>query len=357
MKRSLTVLFVAAIAFLSLEIKTRAALVFIDRFEYDVSRTNPNAVDLFRQQGWATAKTQQSPSNGANGYLYTVTSIPGYSGPLPGNNSSRVLAIEALPGTLQGQTDFYLQLGTGQVQNAIPGDVWIQFWLYPQDSGSQRSRYTSNKFFYVCKDAYPCHSHTWMLIQGAQNFHASNSFPYGETAAGNFMWAAASSAGASNISYAGPGADVYASSSLGHNRSPMGMERNRWTLVKMHFNTTRTSGNSWEMWMRTYGGNWTKTAEWIGGVTPGFTWNIPSGSVGGHASMRMPTTVGRPDNQWYDYWMYMDDFAMATMESDLPTYTDGGSGGGSSSRPASPTNLRIISAFFQASRLFSWPPA
>ena len=69
------------------------------------------------------------------------------------------------------------------------------------------------------------------------------------------------------------------------------MRPNRWTLVKMHFNTTSTTGNSWEMWLRPYGGTWLKVAEWIGGVTPGFTWDIPAGSVGGHRVLRMPTTV------------------------------------------------------------------
>jgi len=94
------------------------------------------------------------------------------------------------------------------------------------------------------------------------------------------------------------------------------VKRNRWTLVKMHFNTTRTSGNSWEAWVRPYGGAWTKVSEWIGGQTPGFTWDIPSASVGGHRVLRMPSTVNG------NYWMYMDDFVIATSEEDLPNYPD-----------------------------------
>ena len=102
------------------------------------------------------------------------------------------------------------------------------------------------------------------------------------------------------------------------------MRPNRWTLVKMHFNTTNTTGNSWEMWLKPYGGGWTKVSEFIGGRTPNFSWNIPSASVGGHRVLRMPTTVGGPTSQWYDYWMYMDDFVMATTEGDLPVYGDSG---------------------------------
>ena len=154
----------------------------MDRFEYAVGRSDPNAAQLFIQNGWSHAKTQQSAN--ARGYLHTVTSIPGFSGAFPGTNSSRVLAIEALPGTLNGQTDFYLQLGNGESaasDDYIPGDVWFQFWIYPQNYGNQVSRYgTRNKFLYVCNTAYPCHSHLWMISQGSNTYNLANQFPQGD---------------------------------------------------------------------------------------------------------------------------------------------------------------------------------
>ena len=138
MRRNLTFFLVIAMALLFFERSTRARVVFMDRFEYAVGRSDPNAAQLFIQNGWSHAKTQQSAN--ARGYLHTVTSIPGFSGAFPGTNSSRVLAIEALPGTLNGQTDFYLQLGNGESaasDDYIPGDVWFQFWIYPQNYGKQ----------------------------------------------------------------------------------------------------------------------------------------------------------------------------------------------------------------------------
>ena len=92
------------------------------------------------------------------------------------------------------------------------------------------------------------------------------------------------------------------------------MRPNRWTLVKMHFNTSATTGNPWEVWLRPMGGSWSKVSEWIGGRTRGFTWDIPAASVGGHRVLRMPTTV---DN---NFWLYMDDYVIARTEAALPVY-------------------------------------
>jgi len=99
---------------------------------------------------------------------------------------------------------------------------------------------------------------------------------------------------------------------------------NRWTLVKLHFDTSKTSVG-WEAWLRPMGGKWVKVAEWIDGVTPDFSWKIPEKKVGGHRVFRMPTTNGgwgeRAKNNM-DSWRYMDDFAMATSEETLPKYPE-----------------------------------
>ena len=349
MRRNLAVFFVIAVALLLLPIGARARVVFMDRFEYAVGRSDPNAASLFVQNGWSHAKTQQN-SSGAHGYLHTVTSIPGYSGPFPGTNSTRVLAMEALPESLGGQTDFYLGLGGSGAayEDYIPGDVWLQFWIYPLNSGSQTSTFsTREKFLYVCNTDYPCHSHLWMVMSGSPTYNPNNMFPVGDPSRGQFLWTVRQAAGVSEIwNTLG---DPYAQGNIGSPNPTEWMRPNRWTLVKMHFNTTRTSGNSWEVWLRPQGGAWTKVSEWIGGQTPGFTWNIPSASVGGHRVLRMPTTVD------HDYRMYMDDFVMATTESDLPAYSDGGSSSGSS--PQAPTNLRIIAGLFERALALLRDPA
>jgi hypothetical protein len=296
-----------------------ARVVFADAFEYEVQRSDPNARQIFVSQGWSHAKTQQDAS-GAKGYFYTVNSIPGFTGRFPGTDSSRVVLMEALPGTLGYQTDFYLELGNGSSaahDNFIPGDVWIQFWIYPQHFGNQLSRFgTRNKFIYACNSTYPCSQYQWMLSWGSNTYNQSNMNPRGNPTNGEFFFHVASP-------YANKAGDENPDQ-LGQTNLSDWPRPNRWTLVKMRFNTTRTTGNSWEMWLRPYGGAWIKVAEWIGGVTPGFTWDIPSNVARGHRVVRMPTTVGATTGQWYDSWTYMDDFVIATTEQDLPVYSDGG---------------------------------
>ncbi len=352
MRRSLALFCVVATALLILENSVRARVVFSDRFEYVAGRSDPNAANVFVQNGWSNAKTQQN-SSGAKGYLHTVTSIPGYSGAFPGTNSSRVLAIEALPITLGVQTDFYLQYGNGSssaYDDTIPGDVWFQFWIYPLQSGSQTSTFGQReKFFYVCNMDYPCHSHLWMIMSTPATNNPNNMFPLGYPSQGEFFWLLRNSAGVSQIT--NTTGDPDSQSAIGSPNPTEWMRPNRWTLVKMHVNTTATTGNSWEVWLRPYGRGWTKVSEWIGGRTPGFTWNIPSESVGGHRVLRMPTTSD------YDYTMYMDDFVMATAESDLPVYPDAGAGVPS---PQAPTNIRVIraaAAFFDRALAFLRDPS
>jgi hypothetical protein len=295
-------------------------VLFQDTFEYVADRADPGAAAMFVQQGWSHAKTQQN-SSGAHGYLHTVATIPGYVGPFPGLNSTRVLALEALPrqfppapGTDIYQTDFFLQLGSGTgPANVIPGDVWFQFWIYPLQDATHPSQFNNRaKFFYACNTDYPCHSHLWMVMTNAFTNNPANWFPWGDPAQGQFAWLLRDAAGASEI--LNTTGDPYATSGVGPQALTEWMRPNRWTLVKMHMKTTATTGNSWEVWLKPLGGNWTKVSEWIGGVTPGFTWDIPAASVGGHRVLRMPTTVD------LDYWLYMDDFVMATTEAALPVY-------------------------------------
>jgi hypothetical protein len=86
--------------------------------------------------------------------------------------------------------------------------------------------------------------------------------------------------------------------------------------VKLHIDTSGAQG-SYEAWIRpAHQPDWTKIAEWIGDVTPQFTWPLAEGAQReGHRALRIPTTVNDVDN-----WILWDDFAIAQSEASLPQY-------------------------------------
>ena len=78
---------------------------------------------------------------------------------------------------------------------------------------------------------------------------------------------------------------------LGHTSLDEHIAANRWQLMKLHMDTSTTSGK-FEAWLRPLGGKTVKVAEWIDGVTPDFAWKIPVDKVGGYKVFRIPTTIG-----------------------------------------------------------------
>lgn len=298
-------------------IQSRPDLLFFDDFEYVVGRDDPDANKLFVQQGkWTGAKTKQSGGRG-NGYLYTVDKIPGFRAALPGIDSQRVLAIEALPHTFGFQTDFFLQYGIGAdpaYENVIPSNVWFQFWIYINHHGEQRSQIDTGKLIYPCDTAFPCRTNKWLLTFGSWSQPPRYKSLGSPSKKGAFLQHPASGSPIVN-----PSADPDNRWKLGQTNTSQYMAANRWTLVKIHLDTT-TESAVYEAWMRPQGDTWTKVSEWIDGVSPrGFVWrNTP----GGHRVIRIPTTIGHadPKRRSYDSWIYMDDFAMARTEAGLPTY-------------------------------------
>jgi PKD repeat protein len=297
-----------------------AGVTFFDDFEYTIDRDNssdPTGIDnaFVNQGGWHRAKAVNITGS-HNGYLYTVDDIPGYSGPFPGSNSAKVLAMEALPGSMGSQTDFYLQYGDGNTPDTVPADVWFQFWIYsnyydaPQDINDQLSTYENRfKFIYPCNSSYPC-------TEGNLKWLNTLGYTTAEPFWGNtdnrelFMTTIDPYANYINYHQAAPeNRFKLGQTDLSENITP-----NRWTLVKIHYDTSDTSG-TFEAWMKPLNGSWVKVAEWIDGVTSDFSWTIPAGDVGGHRVFRMPTTVDDVDS-----WIYLDDFAMATLEANLPGY-------------------------------------
>jgi len=311
------------------EVVVPAQLIFYDGFEYEVKRDERNAQPAFISQGkWSGVKSQNSRGKGL-GYLYTVDRIPGYAGPLPGRNSKRVLAMEARSKTFHGQTDFYLQYGNRRgPADQVPGNVWFQFWLYvnyyddPQDQEDQLSGFGRGKFIYPSVDGnYPTHP-VWLLCVGRSShvLLKDHDKPFFAKVASHDLLLQMPVEGGAEIKKAAP----YNRWKLGQTSLDERIVANRWTLVKVHIDTSTTSGR-YEAWMKPLGGNWVKVVEWVDGVTSDFSWTIPEEKVGGYKVLRMPTTHGgfgerAKDNR--DSWIYMDDFAMASSEDALPKYPD-----------------------------------
>jgi len=317
-------------------------LLLCDDFEYVVGRNDPNSVNNFLNLGgWDSVYTQQSSTRNHRGYLYTSNNLPGYNGQFPGQNSDNVLVIEALPTSLGNwsstywgdyQTNFYLKYGSGSSPTTtVPADVWFQFWVYPTGG------FDGGKFIYpcnvegTCPGVYPNNELHWLfyLNEGSgepfnyevlpdgtintEQYAPRNELPTPHQFMGFAGWNASYSINTYN---SGP------SDNLGHTDTSELLISERWTKVKLHMNTSGSQG-SYEAWLQPLGGEEVKVAEWIGGVTPDFTWDILNPS--GHRLFMMPTTIGGVNvmthpNESYDSITYMDDFAMARTEAALPTY-------------------------------------
>jgi hypothetical protein len=225
--------------------------------------------------------------------------------------------LEARPGSFKSQTDFYLQYGNEYGSSeTVPGNVWFQFWIYPNyfddpdDKRDQLSTFANRfKFIYPCNGDYPCQ-------QGQLKWLNMLGFTTGEPYWGSkgdtelFM----TTVEPFNISIDYELAEEYNKFKIGQTDISEYIASNRWTLVKVHYDTSTSSGK-FEAWMKPMGGSWVKVAEWIDGQTPNFSWKIPQDMIGGHRVFRIPTTVDD-----FDSWIYIDDFAMATAEEALPRY-------------------------------------
>ncbi|GIX04881.1 MAG: hypothetical protein KatS3mg114_0750 [Planctomycetaceae bacterium] len=309
-------------------------LIFRDNFEYEVQRDEVNPQPAFLTIGkWSGIKAINAGRNTAGGYLYTVDRIPGYSGAFPGHDSKRVLVIEGRPGSTQTQTDFWLRFGDAAgPPDQVPADVWFQFWIYlnhyddPRDKEDQLSGITHGKFLYPSVDGnYPTHPRWLFTIQQStvlllkdedqprtltanspQEFFFRNQFVMRDTVLAKMTKL--------------PDWDCF---KLGNTSGDDRVVANKWYLVKLHFDTSRTSGR-YEGWLQPLGGKTVKFAEFIDGVTPNFTFKIPEDKIGGHKVVSMPTTLGdfvpgRTKNN-KDCWIYLDDFAIADSEEALPKY-------------------------------------
>jgi hypothetical protein len=289
--------FVFASLLLMAPLPVSAAVVFDDDFEYVANRSDTDVQIPFESAGWTDAKAENSDYGSSGGYLYTQDDA---------TRGSKVLVMESLPTTVGGQTSYHLSYGSdASALGTIPANVWIQFWTYAEP-GSEWDR---QKFLYPCHQEYPCPVGSFLWLVGLHDRDFTGVSDNETTAPTGGRFFRVTSAYANN-SAATTNNEQKLYHNLGHN--PLLVDT--WYQVKIHIDTSGAQG-TYELWVRQRGvSTWTKEAEWIGGVTANFDWPIPAGDARlGNRVLAMPTTVDTLDST-----TYMDDFVMATSESDLP---------------------------------------
>jgi hypothetical protein len=271
--------------------------LFFDDFEYDVNRSLSTARSIFMANGWSHVKAENSTENAGSGYLYTL------------NNStrgSRVLVMESVPSMNpppgdfpHTQTDYYLQYGNETGGSAVPANIWIQFWTY----ATPESRFaTRDKTIYPCRGSYPCHP-TWLFMWGSGGFE-------GVAAPAGGRYLALEAEGADRDTRVNDGNER----KLFQNLSRTPLLAGRWYQVRLHMDISGTQG-VYEAWIKERGqASFTKVADWRGGQTANFSWPLSSANRQPFSVLRSPTTVNGPGNST----VYIDDFAIATSQDNLP---------------------------------------
>jgi hypothetical protein len=281
-----------------------SSVLFFDDFEYAVSRSATDADVTFGQHGWPAVKANNSNFARGNGWLFTQPDAV---------LASRVLVMESRPGEgtpppgfPYNQTDYYLRLGREGGPVYIPANAWFQFWTYatPESRFARR-----DKTIYPCRSAYPCQPGQlgWLFMWGSAGFQASDAPPGGR-------YLALQGEHADNLA---DGEYPTNKAKLSQNLDGAPLLPGRWYEVKLHMDVSGPQG-SYEAWLRERGQPWKKIADWRGGVTANFNWPIPAQERGGFPMASMPTTVNGPGNST----VYLDDFALATSEAALPTYSN-----------------------------------
>lgn len=304
--------------------------IFFDGFEYAVARTDtPTAMeDVFQLAGWSAANANNGTGFDTS-YLYTATSIEGFSGSFPGGGS-RVLVMEGYPNNGSDSTflqaDYDLTYGNpAGADGQIPANFCWQGWIYLQNSGSQLSTYPNrNKFLYPTMDGGTGNTDPeagpvttpWLVLLGAQGYEASMG-PREE----NYI--AIQAFGARRDSTQPVSAD---DTKLYQNLNAKKLTANAWHLIKIRIDTSTANGSA-EAWIKTQGDpDFTKVMEWIVGTTANFEWTTYAETRAGMRVLKMPTTenadpINNPARDGYgDNVKMLDDFAMASSEADLPTY-------------------------------------
>jgi hypothetical protein len=201
--------------------------------------------------------------------------------------------------------------------------MYVNNYDDPQDKEDQISGFRGGmKWIYPSVDGnYPTHP-GWLLVLGTSKqvvLEDREKAFYAEVPSSDLLVCLISENGA-EIKKAEP----WDHWKLGQTSLDEHIVANRWTFVRLHMDTSTTSGR-FEVWLRPLGGKEVKVVEWIDGVTPDFSWKIPAEKLGGYRVFRIPTTMGSFGERAHesdDCWIYLDDFAMARSEDALSEYSD-----------------------------------
>lgn len=317
-----------------------AELLFFDDFNYVA---NPDTIvsssdnPFVHAGGWNGLKSVETdPSFSDNGSLTTVTKAQfdantGTSMPWPGGDSSYTLRMAG--NNRAGGTDFYLALGDGNQEDFIPANVYFQFWIYMNRHGDEITAVeTRHKMLYPTNTGYGSDSNKWLFSFSAHPYittcpgGAGCSYPGGNPTDGRAYFVDRDGTdrfSAGHVKrFTEYGSDIWGK--LGANLGPESeryIQSNRWTLVRIHYDTSNNASGVFEVWFRHYGEPWQKVAEWIGGQSPNANFEWYGFGAGGHRRLRMPTTVGITDRNDGIYY-YLRDFAMANSPDSLPVYED-----------------------------------
>lgn len=304
--------------------------IWADDFNYIANRGsgwNSTVDNPFVANGpWTNAKDLNT-STGSAGFIYTVNPLS-----IPGNtinpclSSSRVLCLEALPGTYQRQTDFYLERNDlGNDANVLPAESWIQAWIYIPRSGAQMSEISDygGKLFYPCRGGHgSCTTMSGLLnLRGAANHPNCNvidpTVGFYPVDIGSENRTDLHSMDETGTGCQGAGANQAA---RGPHNAANYFQYNTWYLIKYRLDTTGANGIT-QLYVRQYGGAWELWMDWQGGVTPAtYQFAVDPANQGvGHDFFRLLTTFGHPTNAatWIDSWFYIGDLHAATSEANL----------------------------------------
>jgi len=317
---------------------------FYDDFNYVIDRDITNANALFTAQKTeysrvkATNEAGENPDSGGN--LYTVDSIEGFNGSFP-NPTSRALCMEARPDLYNMQTDFYIEVDSGDGTPLWSGDTtWWQFWVYIQNDPTSgkvtNMRSLQAKFFYPCHNPnYNCQDNEYDFLlsrevitgsvggffyEGAQDLSDGFIFTYQQSGVTVFD---------SAIPYAGK---MMYHNSLDWNTRNVVHTPNNWYQLTMCEHRSATAGARYRMWSQAQSDpNPTKLMDFEDGVTildvDGSTLNFQSSHDYEHQKIRFPTTFGRSNETDFsggvdNAWIYLQDLCYAptndTLKSPIP---------------------------------------
>lgn len=303
-----------AILLIFLCVPVHAAVVIQDDFEYAVGRDDADK-SAFTSTGPWTAVKSRPAQEGAYGFTYTTTSIPGFAGSFPGTSSSRVLASEHRAGTYEwGQSDTYLSFyRTGAGNQPIPATFYVQMWIYFQYYSPELSVYNKFKFIYPCGDdvatgTCSVQHHDWLSV--GKKDYSGETFELRDVENGH-TYVYLSTEGTAQMQGVGE-----ITGNLGPNISEETaiFHPNTWYLLRMYYDFS-TNNPTFKMWRRTQAETeFTLVADYVDGTTSGLTWTPYTNN--GYYRINFLEM-----NDTDDCWFYVDDFIIATTEGDLPTYS------------------------------------